>query len=823
MYPRTISALTAAVVLLCAVTARGADPVAAWLRRIGCDQLLADHLESLLEGEDQSVRQSAAEELAGLYAVMLALATDETRVQVMRRASSLLERIPEAGTDRLRLQLLRGSYLAAEETLEQRRMRLVDQTIATAALEQLSVIRKRLATMDPALTKRARSGGRSAQAMADAANATYLLAWTEYYLARQRQDAALATQAANRFASLLEGRVASLQEVSTDLRSRDVGARSILGIALCKAVAKDPGGPEPWLELLEDDTAWDDVRRRVPLWRLRLAVDNRRWSVVLKLLEQDSVLVDTIWYRLAAVHALEDPQSNVAGEVARQAIAAMAAAGQLEQVYDIADQYPEWIRGQRGFVADYVAGAMAFREAEGKAKGSEAVVDPVLQREFLEAARLFREALAAPDVAKAGRAEAACRELLGRCLWRAGDVPGALKALAGASEAGQGETATWMAIVCIDRLGILDLEQQGLRETLVDRYLANWPGTPRAGRLMVREASREGASEATIGELLDVPTTHAGYEDAQRLAASMLYAKWREADQLQKSEAGNAYLNVAVPLAVADTAAADADTAQWAVSRCLRILEVSLDDAVGRSVAASTAMKSIESLTSSGKFDGTTLERELAYRQAKLLAVQGKTDELIAAANDMVSKWPSDRWASRAARLAFNAARRGWSAGHGDLAAEVWRLGQDVIERGGSGFLDGDAGFASALDTVRSGTSVYLANEDEAMGTEVLGLARRLARRRPKDVTLLRTRAVLEEEVGDQAAAIEAWRTLGAGLPDESEAWFEARFHLIEGVGRMDADRGGKLLSQHLVMYPGGGPPPWGPRFEAMKAAEDDS
>ncbi|MDP6602087.1 MAG: hypothetical protein QGH76_07300, partial [Phycisphaerales bacterium] len=81
-----INVLFAAAILLCAVTADAADPVAAWLRRIGCDQLLADHLESLLEGEDQSVRQSAAEELAGLYAVMLARATDETRVQVMRRA-----------------------------------------------------------------------------------------------------------------------------------------------------------------------------------------------------------------------------------------------------------------------------------------------------------------------------------------------------------------------------------------------------------------------------------------------------------------------------------------------------------------------------------------------------------------------------------------------------------------------------------------------------------------------------------------------------------------------------------------------------------------
>jgi hypothetical protein len=340
---------------------------------------------------------------------------------------------------------------------------------------------------------------------------------------------------------------------------------------------------------------------------------------------------------------------------------------------------------------------------------------------------------------------------------------------------------------------------------------------------MVREASREGASEATIDELLDVSTTHPGYEDAQRLAASMLFSKWREADQSHKPEAGNAYLNVAVPLAVADTVAADADTAQWAVSRCLRILEVSLDDAVGRSVAAATAMKSIESLTSSGRFDGTTLERELAYRQAKLLAVAGNPYALIAAANDMVSKWPDDRWASRAARLAFNAARRGWGAGQDDLAPEVWRLGQDVIERGGSGFLDGDAGFAAALDTVRSGTSVYLASDDESMGTDVLGLARRLARRRPKDVTLLRTRAVLEERVGDQAASIEAWRTLGAGLPDGSEAWFEARFHLIEGVGRMDADRGRKLLSQHLVMYPGGGPPPWGSRIEALQTAEDDS
>ncbi len=84
------------------------------------------------------------------------------------------------------------------------------------------------------------------------------------------------------------------------------------------------------------------------------------------------------------------------------------------------------------------------------------------------------------------------------------------------------------------------------------------------------------------------------------------------------------------------------------------------------------------------------------------------------------------------------------------------------------------------------------------------------------DPEVLRRLAALAVDAGRIELAIEAWRTLGAGLPRTEPSWFEARWELVRLVASVDADRARSLLDQHAILYPDYGPAPWGRRLHDL-------
>ncbi|MEE2719543.1 MAG: hypothetical protein VX727_07145, partial [Planctomycetota bacterium] len=129
------------VVILLACLAAGAargDDVALFLEARGFDRLLVLHLEEQLDdlaGEDRS---DAARRLARLYAQLLMVADDPVeRTYLETRGMQLIEGIPAGEVDDLRVELLNGRYLVAEDIAERHRLRLDDLGETQRAIEIL--------------------------------------------------------------------------------------------------------------------------------------------------------------------------------------------------------------------------------------------------------------------------------------------------------------------------------------------------------------------------------------------------------------------------------------------------------------------------------------------------------------------------------------------------------------------------------------------------------------------------------------------------------------------------------------------------------------
>ena len=99
-----------------------------------------------------------------------------------------------------------------------------------------------------------------------------------------------------------------------------------------------------------------------------------------------------------------------------------------------------------------------------------------------------------------------------------------------------------------------------------------------------------------------------------------------------------------------------------------------------------------------------------------------------------------------------------------------------------------------------------------------LYLFEKLLAARPRNASFLRSTAVLSERLGDQAKALDCWRLLVAGVENGSDAWFEAKFHLIKILSATDPKRAREVMDQHKQFNPEYGPDPWGGMLKGLDA-----
>lgn len=850
-------ALAACVAALMPPIAARADDVSLFLEQHGLKQLLAVHLEQQLE------HATAAEErselvlrLAGLYAELLETVSDPVqRLALEERSRKLLEQTPANSAAELRLALLRTSYRGAEKVAENHRLRL-------AATEELETARKTLTEIIPQLTglrqqlkqevetadrRLARVNGADSVLMTDAADrtrnlysqCTFLTAWALYYQSwlNDRSDNARAAEPL--FGELLSPENSNPQpaEVSVDLRSVEAVARSVLGMALCKSLTASAATAISWVELLESDGAFEPLRAQAPAWKMAIYLEHGEYQQVRDLLDQHQLLgveIPLAWLRLVAVNALEDTKhTRQSDELARYAVTALAARGELEQVLDLAKRYGTQSLGTSGFALQYVHGLTTYQEAR-QAHGNE---KPTLDSKFAalydQAAASLKAAVNESDAGKYPSAAAACRRLIGWCYYFQSRFLDAKDAFDQASMNLSGDEAAealWMAIVCTDKVaeagGSAELQTQLV--ALTDRFLNQFPSNEHAPKLRLRRAiSQKGASAATVAELLAIPAGSDVYNSAQRRASDLLYQLFRDASGEQKLNYANQFLAVALPLIGRSGRAVDltdpAET-QRLIARCRQVLEVSLTDGVDRLIATRSALDALSELKDVNNIDLAAFMDEIDCRRAQERLHGDDAQTAGAIADQLWSRDQASIWTRIAARAMFKYGYKLWK--NAEATPDQKKQGIEMVVRYGGRVLyefkdnaqpldpPGALGYHSAV--AEASMTIWEQTGDQEKGKAALFLFDKLLEKRPDNAGYLRSTAILSEKYGEHSKALDCWRRLAAGTKVNSDPWFEAKVHLIELLAASDPARAREVMDQHKQFNPDYGPEPWAAQLKAL-------
>ncbi|MHC4218607.1 MAG: hypothetical protein ACYSU7_09155 [Planctomycetota bacterium] len=833
-----------------------ADVVADYLRRHGLHQLLAVHLEQQLHGLSGEVRDELILELAGIYAQLLESTDDSALLaDLQERSRRLLGAASPSVGEELRLALLRGSYRGAEAIAERHRLRQSNDQELTRARETLAEIIPKLTRLRNQIDSRARqtenrlmrSGGKTAAELARRAEttqslltqSTFLTAWAQYYQSWLNQRPDNARVAEGLFANLLSAESSRPQpsDISVDLRGMEAMARSILGMGLCKSLTSSSATAIEWLDLLDHDRAYAPLREQLPAWKMTVHLEHGEFRAARSILAaasgEDEPGPPLAWIRLAAVHALEaEARHRQAADLARLAVAMLAARGELAEVIDLAERYGTEALGDTGFTFRYVRGVQHYDRARAAHGHDRPVADQRLVEMYDEAIDQFSRALAEEDVEGYGEAAASCQWLIGWCRFFQGRYLSARDAFALAVDhlgLDQAPEAMWMAVVCLDKAA--ELREDGSLDQslsdLIDEALARFPSSPRAPKLRLKRAMRAGASPDVVEELLGISADNDVYVAARRRAAQVLYQLFREAADEKRLAYGNEYLSVALPLlgAAADEVDhTDGAAVEEYLARSRRVLEVALAAGIERATAAGTVLADLEALAGRDGVDLSAYQDEIDCRWIQQLLL---TDDAPAAeeiADRLWARAPASVWCRVAERALFRYGVGRWRsdetrgpADRGDLLLVVHH-GQRILDE----FKDQP----DALQQRR--VLVYYATVAEALlqlaeagggrqqAVLAMALYETLLEAAPTDARFLRAAAVLSERLDDVDLALRCWRTLAAGSTIGTEGWYEAKFHLITLLADEDPARARAVMDQHKQLNPGFGPEPWASRMRQL-------
>jgi len=854
------------IALVAGAAGCAADDLATYLERHGLTDLLALHLEERLDSASPEERQEIAIRLAEIYAVLLERTEDMTeRVDLEERSRELIALVPDEQADELRLALLRGSYVVAERIAENHRLRQSDaesiaraQTILSEALPNFATLVDRLKTRVETLERRrSRSdpaeNSRLTQEL-DLAQDLYqrclfLNAWALYYQSWLRGRPESARLAGDLFAQILDPQSTrfSIRDVSLDLLETEAYARTVLGMALCSALTEPIERALQWLGVLENSQTIEKIRKQVPAWRMAILLEQGEFDQARSILEahrshaagSESVADDRTplgWIRLAAVHALEAADTNAAAaRLAGEAIAEMAAQGELNQVLDLAERYGVDSLGTTGFTALYVHGATLYQNARELHGGDEPTEQPEIASRYAQAADMFSRAVGEADASRFPDAAAGARLLIGWCEYFQSRYLDARAAFVSASErltAKEAEEALWMAILSLDRALKLDPTPDlgSELEGMIAAFISRFPASEYTPKLILRQ-SDVGVSEPSIElveELLRIPNNSADYAAAQRKAAQMLFELYRDAeDETQRADYGNRYLSVALPLwsrEIVEDVVQNETTIQVFVVRGRRILDVALSPAIERLAAARDVLNRFEELHRDGTIDLTDVADELDYRRMQVAMAAGAMDQARLYADRIWEHDESSDWARAAARTMLRISVTRWRAAKDDddvrdLLDRVIEYGKRVI----SEFEDdddalSDQGVVAYYATVAQAShAVWQQSADQEEGTFALLLYKKLLDAYPDNRGFLRAVGLLAHGFADYDLAIECWQRLSAGTEQSDERWYEARYYLIAAILKLDPPRALRVFDQHKTLNPELGPGEWSARFSELE------
>jgi hypothetical protein len=834
-------------------------------------ELLAVYLLEQLKTADAGTRLKLADRLGSLYTALLdKAATQDQREAWEKRSQDLLAAVPEADSFELRLNLAKARYLRAEDLAERARLQLVtpeerqeaERTLRSAGAVFTDIGTKLSRKVD-VLEKREGSGPEQdvpavRQELADARRlrslAMYYAGWSSYYVGLLSNKAQPAEEALTSFGYLLNapGRQANVERVPDGLLAYEHVARAAIGSALAESLRGRDGPAILWLETLErTQDVPEGVRKQLFARRIWVLGAGKRWADLAFAVErrrqpsrQDPVKpLDVGEARLLAVVALEALQDAGTPARAREVIQPLAdtamtdliALGEVKHVQDLVLRYGSATLGGEGFIVQYVRGMQAYeraREAHKQTGGDleQPSADAAAANLYRQAAGSFEQSLKSVDSANFVEERANAGLLLGLSRFYAGDLVQAADLFEEAYRRGGNvkaqEDALWLAIVALDKAS---LERSSLRERLRELstlYLKQYPGSDRAAKLLLRQASSDLiAEDKAIEILMGISPGSPLYEAARRQAATLLYSVYRRARGPDRDFAALRFAEVSEEILRIDRAKLTQlkdDEARRVMEQIIVRVRQVLDAVLGMSAPdlarADKAFEVLDAIAADAGVDFQKVEDELTYRRLQLAMARADQKAMTASLDRL--RAIGGRFADAADRLMYKRASTllGASPDSPAAAEEVVSHGLRVIKQFDTGPQAlSDPAVASLYNAVADAAArVWRANRDEFMRDTALKLDRAIVKIGNPPAVVLRRLAEISEAVEEVEEALECWRMLVAGLGRGDPAWFEARYHSLRLLSRLDPPKAREAMAQHKVLNPEFGPEPWGELLRAL-------
>ncbi len=349
--------------------------------------------------------------------------------------------------------------------------------------------------------------------------------------------------------------------------------------------------------------------------------------------------------------------------------------------------------------------------------------------------------------------------------------------------------------------------------------------------MLYEMAMRDGLDPRRKAELLlRVPATSDAYPAARDQIARALYTLFRAAGPDARTPAALRYLDIAETLLTTDleNASTDDAAASRALARARRLLDALLAMSPPDADRALAVLGRVESLPGATEA-GAALE--LAYRRAQIAITTGNATDAEAAINRLEEMSVGDEraavYATALRRFLFRRAvdrhqsvrvAKAPSEALAEAARRVALAGRAVL--GQDPDLSDPAIYTAAIYLSDALDDLASFDANEFARTEALDLRTAALAVRPADAGLLEQVAAGAEIVGRHNIARDAWNRRLALLPVGTDEWFETRYRQLRHLAAVDPAEASEVLrSQHRVLYPDYGPPPWGPMLRAL----DDS
>jgi hypothetical protein len=858
--------------------------LAGYLDGLGLHAQLAEYLRDRIEKSSGPQRVEHAERLAKLYVKLLEAKTDPAeRERLERDSRALLDAVPDADSFALRLDLARAAYRPAEEIAERDQ---AGMTTPQERTEAIRVLRSQLpvfAGIAGKLQERVADLERRADGAADASEplrellgesrrlrslARYYEGWTRLYLAGLERTPADAEEALRAFGWILNavpGKLPSIDRAPRSTMAYEHVARAMMGVSIAHGLRGDATEALRWLEELE---AMDDppaaVAEQFFARKFVILARARRWADATALVQRrrnatgtkeptplpphEARLVTALAMESARAEDMREGLRQGAAELAKTALADLIARGEIGQLVQLLQRFGTLPIGNDGALVSYIRGVEKFEAARAAHRaasppGETPATDAGVVNLYRDAAGLLESAFVARDEpALAGERPNALMRL-GLSRYFAGDMPRAIAAFEACFAAtrttgkhtGTLETlhhdALWYATVAADawaRSEPTPAQSAAKRDALTGLFLANFPDSPHAPRLLLTRARAGAGDDAQAVEiLLRVEPSSPIYGPSRREAARLLYAMRRSARPADRDALALRFLLVAEDSLRADRAAAmgqasgAAAAAKSGVILARQIAEVSLSLTPADAPRARAALQALDDLLRRHNLPQSQSAPDADFRWFQIALLEGDGvnqqrlhDKLRAAGG---------AYAAAADALHFRALADRWKSNRADVDAAR------ALVRLATALHQANAGDRATIAQIRdagaaAAMSVWENAPERAKESAIAGQALELDRAQLKagvrTIASLRRVAILSEALNTGEAgrreSLDAWSELLTGFDAGTDAWYEARYHSLRLLLELDPAAGARVYDQFKVLHTGI-PEKWAGKFAALK------